>query len=157
MFMLPIQNMGTVSISLCHKEDLDMLHLPKRTRNQMLLQKRAQKHPLVQKKTQQLLPLMKTFFISSWDFRVSSIYTRTRFSHSPYTQEVIKSSTEAHGSFSSSTDGDIPIDSHESCVSHCPKAMLSDILFQQSRILNAHILSKRDRNFPLVAEKGARL
>lgn len=59
MFMFPIQNMRAVSNSICHKEELDILHLPKGTRNQTLLPKRAKKFPRLQKVTWELLPLMK--------------------------------------------------------------------------------------------------
>lgn len=41
-----------------------------------------------------------------------------------------------------------------SSLSHHPNAMISDILFLQRRTLNTLFLFKRDRNLPLVPERG---
>lgn len=41
-----------------------------------------------------------------------------------------------------------------SSLSHHPNAMMSDILFLQRRTLNTLFLFKRDRNLPLVPERG---
>ncbi|XP_041910283.1 mucin-12-like [Arvicola amphibius] len=85
---------------------------------------------------------------------LTSTSTRTRHRHFTYTQDIIKTSTEAQESFRSSPDGDSPRGSVKS--SSLPQS--NDVrhpVFTKEDF--KHTLSKRDRNLPLVPERGAEL
>uniref|UniRef100_A0A8C8W4W6 Uncharacterized protein n=1 Tax=Peromyscus maniculatus bairdii TaxID=230844 RepID=A0A8C8W4W6_PERMB len=73
----------------------------------------------------------------------TSTTTRTRLRDATYTQEVIKISPM------------VTIPMGVSYFPHHPKSMMSDTLFLPKRALDMLFLSKRERNLPLVPERGS--
>lgn len=108
-FTLPIQSTRAVNNALCHKVGLDILLLPKGTRNQKLQSKRTHNFPSIQKGLPLLWRESEAFYLSPRDFQSStSTTTTTRPRYTPYTQEAIKTSLAVQESFNSSTDVDSP-------------------------------------------------